>query len=326
MNRHPSVHLHHLTGDNSWLIAFIDDENSVTLLLDPWFTEPDVQVHRLWLRQAHPTSKQPQFSDFQSLKEFLAAQNRQVDGIIITFGYSDHLHRPTIDGVDEDVPFFAFRRAAKILRTWGRKHVHEIEKEPASMGIVERIVEADNRANRVSRRSFLEKLDVRLSFLPTTAPFWEDFAQGYLHGSLTFVFSKLDSSEGKGAIIYSPHGTPVEDLKTWTTRRKSEDLELFALVAGWNVVKMPWLLGGVINFGSPKNVEVVQLLSPRYWLRTHDEITTMSGFVSMVLKRELWTKERVESETRMFGSRTKVLDMEPGETLALPLAFNHAEY
>ncbi|KAF9270857.1 hypothetical protein L218DRAFT_62175 [Marasmius fiardii PR-910] len=310
-----SVHLHHLTGDNSWIITFDDNENSLTLLLDPWFTEPDIQVHRFWLRQVHPPSKPPQFSNFQSLQEFLTTQNRQVDGIIITFGYSDHLHRPTIEGVDEHITFFAFRRAAKTLRAWGRKFVYEIEEEPKSLKTVDAVVEADDRAERQPRTAFVDKLDVRLSFLQTTAPLWKDLAQGYLHGSLIIKFAKLDGSGGKGVIVYSPHGTPVKDMKIWIKRQRSKDFDVLAYMAGWNVARMPWLLGGVINFGTPENVQIVQELSPRYWLRTHDEITTMTGFVSTVLKRELWTKERVESAIETLRSRTRVLDMDPGETL-----------
>ncbi|KAL0574368.1 hypothetical protein V5O48_007591 [Marasmius crinis-equi] len=321
-----SVHLHHLTGDNSWLLTFSDGlsssrdtYNSLTFLLDPWFSEPDVQGHKFWLQQLHSPAKPPQFQDFKSLKDFLAAEKRQVDGVIISFAYSDHLHKPTIDGVDEDIPFFAFNRAAKTLQQWGRKYVYEISKEPGLLGVYEGIIEAEARAGRgTSRKELIEKLDVQLSFLPTTAWIWDDFAQDLLHGCLVITFFK---SGGRGAIIYSPHGTPLKDLKRWKTiqdtKENPDGIEVVAFMAGWDVINMPRIFGGLINFGVPKNAQIAELLTPRYWIRTHDEMTTMSGFVSSVLKREVWTKEKVECELRTDERRTKIIEMDPGETLTI---------
>ncbi|KAJ8081475.1 hypothetical protein PM082_007320 [Marasmius tenuissimus] len=252
-----SVHLQHLTGDNSWLLTFSSDSgnpgnssNSLTFLLDPWFTEPDVQVHRLWLRQLHSTTKPPQFEDFRSLKEFLAVENRQVGGIIITFDYSDHLHKPTIDGVDADMPFFAFRRAARILKQWGRKYVYEIAEEPGELGAREGLLEAEERTGRRSARmDLIDELDIRLGFVPTTAGLWEDPAQDLLHGSLVITFSR---PTGRGAVVYSPHGTPLKDMTSWKNRQEQElssdklskgTLEVLVFLAGWNVLSMPQLLG-----------------------------------------------------------------------------------
>ncbi|KAK1232859.1 hypothetical protein PQX77_004025 [Marasmius sp. AFHP31] len=325
-----SVHLHHLTGDNSWLLTFSsgsnDPVNSLTFLLDPWFTEPDVQVHRLWLRQLHSTTKPPQFEDFRALKEFLAAENRQVDGIIITFDYSDHLHKPTIDSVDTEIPFFAFRRATRILKKWGRKYVYEIAEEPGELGVCEGLLEAERRAGRgLTRRDLINKLDIRLGFVPTTARLWEDLAQDLLHGSLAITFSRLT---GRGAVVYSPHGTPLKDMTSWKNRQEQElsfdsdepsngTLEVLVFMAGWNISRMPRLLGGTITFGTPKNARVAELLSPRYWIRTHEEQTLMSGFVSAILKRDVWSKDKVEGEIQ--GRRTKVLEMDPGEILAIAM-------
>ncbi|KAJ8081474.1 hypothetical protein AAF712_012972 [Marasmius tenuissimus] len=333
-----SVHLHHLTGDNSWLLTFRSDSSgsenhskSLTFLLDPWFTEPDVQVHRLWLRQLHSTTKPPQFKDFRALKGFLAAENRQVDGIIITFNQSDHLHKPTIDGVDEEIPFFAFRRAARTLKQWGRKHVYEIPREPNELRVCEGILEAEERAGRSStRRDLIDKLDIRLGFVPTTARLWKDPVQDLMHGSLVIMFSR---GTWRGAIVYSPHGTPLKDMARWKKRKEKEMasdsdespngiLEVLAFMAGWDVARMPQLLGGTITFGTPKNARVTGLLSPRYWIRTHEELTLMSGFVSAILKRDVWSKDKVEGEIQ--GHRTKVLEMDPGETLTIAMTEDSA--
>ncbi|KAK1217292.1 hypothetical protein PQX77_020030 [Marasmius sp. AFHP31] len=122
-------------------------------------------------------------------------------------------------------------------------------------------------------------------------------------------------------------------MKSWKNRQEQElsfdsdepsngTLEVLVFMAGWNVSRMPRLLGGTITFGTPKNARVAELLSPHYWIRTHEEQTLMSGFVSAILKRDEWSKDKVEGEIQ--GRRTKVLEMDPGEILAIAMTEDSA--
>ncbi|KAF9259571.1 hypothetical protein L218DRAFT_963461 [Marasmius fiardii PR-910] len=311
-----SLHIHRLSKDNAWLLTLSNnphghlstDDNTLTFLLDPWLSGPESDLHPWFITQHHSASKPPQFPDYESLAEFLASDPRKaVDGVIISFEGDDHVHKKTIDGIDPELPFFALAGAAKKLRGWGRKYVYEIPKGPGEMSIIQQMCEAERRRSGSdnSRREFLESVDVKLGFISTTATPWEDLVQDLIRGVLVFSFSK---------------GSGSENIAAWKSRQDTTT-EVFAFLAGWDVVRLPWALGGITNGGIPDNSKIVSVLSPRYWLRTHDEETFMSGFVSFFIRREVWSKERAESELEMTLAeeiRTKLLDMDPGEVLGVP--------
>ncbi|KAG7094579.1 hypothetical protein E1B28_005406 [Marasmius oreades] len=328
-----SVHLHRLSTDNAWLISFSNNlqarlspgDITLTFLLDPWLDGPEIDIHPWFLTQFHSASKPPQFHNFPSLAEFLASDPRgAVDAVIITFEGNDHLHKPTIDGVDEDIPFFAFSGAAKKLRAWGRRYIYEIPKDPGCLDVGKQMSEFESkvgsrRADWAARKEFYEKLDINLSFVATSASRWEDLVQDLIRGALVISFSKGSEAE-RGALLYQPHSTPLKDIAAWKTRQESshKNVDVFAFLAGWDVVRFPWLLGGPsTNGGGPDNGKIVQLLSSQYWLRTHDEETLMSGLVRLFNRREVWSKERAEAE--IPESNTKLLDLDPGEILSIPM-------
>ncbi|KAL0568861.1 hypothetical protein V5O48_013114 [Marasmius crinis-equi] len=326
-----SVHLHHLNADCAWLLTFSNNpqrlspgDTTLTLLIDPWLDGPEVDIHRWFLTQHHSSSTPPQFHEFPSLVEFLSSEGdprKGVDAIIITFPGSDHLHKATIDTVGPEVPFFAFPMAAAKLRSWGREHVYEIPKGPGFLAILDGLLEAEARVNCQgrSRKVFFESLNIKLSFIDTgSSTFYDDS----FRGALALTFAKCSGE--RGALLYQPHGTPFDQIKRWKSREESEatTVDVFAFIAGWDFVKMPDVLGGVVCTGSVENAKIAQELSPRYWLRTHDEETVKSGLIPWFLRRDIWSKERMEAE--IDGLNAKFVDMEVGETLSMPMAIPSA--
>ncbi|KAK1216428.1 hypothetical protein PQX77_020948 [Marasmius sp. AFHP31] len=326
-----SFHIHHLSGDNSWLLTFSNnptqrlspEDTTLTLLIDPWFKEDGIDYHPWFLRQQHTTS--PQFHNFSSLTEFLSSDSdprKEVDGIIITFEGSDHLHKPTLDEVGPDVPFFAFPRAAAILRSWGRKFVYDISDRATDVSLIitDKLLEADVRNKREdpSRKSLIESLDIRLSFAHLNTGIMAS-VDCLTQGALALSFAKGDRE--RGGLVYAPHSAPLDAIKHWKEKEESitaKQLELFAYLANWDVVRVPRIVGGpIVSQGAPGNSKVVQELSPRYWIRTHDELTILTGLVSYLPTRE--RKSKQEAEAELPESSTKILEMEAGETLAMPL-------
>ncbi|KAL0563395.1 hypothetical protein V5O48_018672, partial [Marasmius crinis-equi] len=291
-----SVQLHHLNADNAWLLTFSNsqrlspEDTTLTLLIDPWLNGPEIDIHPWFNTQHHSPSKPPQFQEFPRLTEFLSSDSdprKAVDAILITFPNSDHLHKATIDTVGPEVAFFAFPLAADKLRSWGRKYVHEIPKEPNSLAILDNLLEAEIRMQRQgpSRKAFFESLDIRLSYISTgPSPSLDD----YTRGALALSFTK--AGEERGALVYQPHTTPFDNIKDWKIREESggKRVDVFAFIAGWDIVRLPRLLGGpVVCTGSTAgNAQIAQELSPRYWLRTHDEETIMTGLVGWFQKRD----------------------------------------
>lgn len=83
-----------LNADSSWLLQLPSGNRSAKLLLDPWLTESQVDLHPLFSRQVH--SIQPACSSAQELGH--------LDAVLVSFQGTDHCNEETLRGVDHDVP------------------------------------------------------------------------------------------------------------------------------------------------------------------------------------------------------------------------------
>ncbi|KAK7032319.1 hypothetical protein VNI00_013278 [Paramarasmius palmivorus] len=290
------VTLHHLNADSSWLISF--SEPHFTLLLDPWFTGSQVDIHPLFSSQSHVVPSE--FNTIQELSSSLSTQNKQIDAVIISFEFSDHLHKETIEGVGGlgETQFFALPRAAKILRSWGRQKVQDIPEAYSTVKV-----------NQDPNQHPIE-----LSYITATTT----CAGQRLHGALSISFQMSDHK--RGVILYSPHGIPSSDLDRRLRNQTPEQTEIVAIISSWDVISNPWWLGGTISLGAPSILPFLRSIPKpsvtRYWIRTHDEQKDKHGLVGKVLKREVWTKEMVSKD---LTQDLKVLELGSGEQLEMDI-------
>uniref|UniRef100_A0A0W0FRJ5 Metallo-beta-lactamase domain-containing protein n=1 Tax=Moniliophthora roreri TaxID=221103 RepID=A0A0W0FRJ5_MONRR len=290
------VILHHLNADSSWLVSF--SEPNYTLLLDPWFTGPQVDFHPLFSSQSHVIPSQ--FTSIQELTSHLTAQNRRIDAVIVSFEFSDHLHKETIEGdggLGARTPFFALPRAGKVLRSWGRECVQDIPEADSTVK-----VNTDPDA----------ELAIELSYVTATTT----YTGRRLHGALAISFPMPEQK--KGVVLCSPHGIPSQDLEQWYQRSKNKREEIVAVISGWDAISNPWWLGGAISLGAPSIIPFLRSLPKpslvRYWIRTHDEHKDKRGLVGKVLRRDVWTKDMVSKE---FGPELEVVELGSGEQLGI---------
>jgi L-ascorbate metabolism protein UlaG (beta-lactamase superfamily) len=92
-----------LNADSSWMFYF----DGLHVLVDPWFTEAQVDFHPWFSRQFH-LEPQPQLSEIQS-----------PDFIFISHRYTDHCNRETLLQFSSDIPVIAIPSILKKIAKWG---------------------------------------------------------------------------------------------------------------------------------------------------------------------------------------------------------------
>jgi hypothetical protein len=165
------------------------------------------------------------------------------DFILISQSYSDHTHEETIRQFDSDIPILASPRAYKRLA-----------------------------------RSFSGDRLVKLPLLGE-APMLEfrDFRIASLDPGRKLdpvYYAHLLVRNGK-AIFYSSHGFTLTGRQLELTR----EYEVEYLLTSFSEIRLPALLGGRVNPGMENVHYLVDALSPRYVLNTHDEQKRSGGLV-----------------------------------------------
>ena len=81
------------------------------------------------------------------------------------------------------------------------------------------------------------------------------------------------------ALLYAPHGLK-QDLK---------DTKVDILIGTSTLFKLPFFLGGTINLGAEKLIEVAKICEEKLILNTHDEQKLGSGLVEVFAKKNYVT-------------------------------------
>jgi hypothetical protein len=98
-----SMQLTKLNADSSWMFHF----DGLHVLIDPWFTESQVDFHPLFSRQFHQ-SPQPTVGELQ-----------QPDYIFISHPFTDHCNKETLLQFSKEIPLVALPSILKKIAKWG---------------------------------------------------------------------------------------------------------------------------------------------------------------------------------------------------------------
>ncbi|KAI9682315.1 MAG: hypothetical protein M1817_000369 [Caeruleum heppii] len=318
--------LTHLNADSSWLLQLPiprppQDARSgdyFNILIDPWFTGSQVDVAPWFSRQWHAIeSKVKTISDVEGLiatrgNPFVGSAQASsdeaqdttksrscIDVVIISHEFTDHCHRETLLELSPEVPIFAAKKAASLIRSW------------AHFSLVQTIPSFDE-ANAGWTRTSLAPLPRWLGVGRLTS---SNLDPSCLHSAVIISF---DVGDGAEAIIYTPHGISPRALEPLATA--DPPLNTLALIHGLHEVS----LGGVsqINLGAHNGLKGQRQTQAKYWVRTHDEIKTGKGLIGAILKRNALTvddalkEEKAERDERA-QQEVNFYSLDSGESLVL---------
>ncbi|KAF7982636.1 hypothetical protein HWV62_27067 [Athelia sp. TMB] len=270
-------------------------------------------------------------SSFGSISELAASlpPGEKVDAILVCHDFSDHCHEATLRGAKNQATIFAQGKARKNIRGWGWFDcVGEI---PITRnGVGKSLRELAVNAGMKDPEEMPENISV--AYVPTNNQ-W-DMAGTRLHGATIISFSlSFCSSDSQSfgvafeyeleshsyAIVYAPHGIPASSLAPWRTAHP--DVQVLALIHGFDEIDNPWWLAGTINLGRRSALPLCALLSPKVWVATHDEDKEAQGLVARVIKRKRWTvrelRETLAHEEKGAGRGVEVRVLESGEMMLL---------
>lgn len=280
--------LRHLNSDSSWLVhiplAGSSGADCFTLLLDPWFTGPQTDYSRLLSTQWHsePSSVQ-----------HVAEIKERIDAVLVSHEYTDHMHRATLLQVAPEVPVYAPKKAAAIIRSW--RHFTNVHDVPLL---------APAQSWHAAR---LPGLPAYIAIARLCSTSWDLIP--HFHSAICIAYS-IEGEEAS-AIVYTPHGTPAAAM---TQLRGNGISEVRALLHGLHEYWNPWILGGKLNLGAINGLRSMRACNAKYWIGTHDERKKASGIVHRVLGTRAWTLEDVLKEE---GGDARFVALGNGEELAL---------
>jgi len=291
--------IHHLSADNSWLLSIPRPKDAnhprvyLNVLFDAWLTGPQVEYSRIFHQQEHTIP-----SAFQTIAEVeafiheielracalrgLAAQDKPpttgyIDVAACALRGTDHVNEHTLRQLHPSVPVLVRHDAEHLVKAY--KHFTNITLLPPF-----------ERDWRETRLPFLP------AFLGIGCLTQKSDVQG-IHKGLVISFDSTGVGEAE-AIVYTPHGIPVEQMAFLTSREPA--LRVLALIHGLlNVrVGLSWIGFSEANLGGHNGLKLQRLLQARYWIGTHDEAKIEKGLTSFILTQNPITLEQALQRER----------------------------
>ena len=166
--------------------------------------------------------------------------------ILISQPFSDHCHEETLNLLKE-VPIFAVPKACKRL------------KKTFSVSRLTPISELN--------KPWLKVGEIELSFLKAPA-------------RLKATFNALLIKFKDALIVYCPHGYVL----TSEQRKALKYYEIKLLITCFSKFSLPSVLGGAVNPGLRRSIELINSLNPKFVIQTHDEDKNAVGIVKKIAK------------------------------------------
>jgi hypothetical protein len=225
-----------LNADSSWMFHF----DGLHILVDPWFTEAQVDFHPWFSRQFHQ-SPQPAVGELQ-----------QPDYIFISHPFTDHCNKETLLQFSKEIPLVALPSILKKIAKWGHfKTLLPLDAAPVQIAVLKT-------KNALVHKAYLIK-----------------------------------SAQNK--IVYAPHGAVLKNIP---------NVKIDAVISTTLCYRLPFFLGGTINLGLGKALQLQQQLNSNVLLTTHNEDKKGEGLVSFFAKRK-------------FSESAAFLDLKPGHVFDL---------
>ena len=208
-----------LNADSSWLWEI----NGLKVLVDPWFSESQVDFHPRFSTQYH-LDKQPEVYEIP-----------RPDFIFISHPFTDHCDRETLVKFSSEIPVICLPSIQRKMQKW--KDFNQFISIDAAPFMLEKI----------SKTGFLDLVH---------------------HAYLI--------SDGMSTMCYAPHGT----------RAIKEGKQATVLLTTVTTYELPFYLGGTVNLGLNKAIQLAEKLKVNTLISTHDEQKRQAGLVARLSKRK----------------------------------------
>ncbi len=226
-----------LNADSSWLWEI----NGLKILVDPWFSESQVDFHPRFSTQYH-LDKQPEVFELP-----------RPDFIFISHPFTDHCDKETLMKLSSEIPVICLSVIQRKIQKWGHF------------------------------KQFIS---------PSDAPF--QIEKISKTGFLDLVHHAYLISDGISSMCYAPHGT----------RKIVQDKEASVLLTTVTTYELPFYLGGTVNLGLNKALQLAEQLNVKTVISTHDEAKIQKGIVAALSKRT-------------FSNTQEILVLNPNESLEI---------
>ena len=226
-----------LNADSSWLWEI----NGLKILVDPWFSESQVDFHPRFSTQYH-LDKQPEVFELP-----------RPDFIFISHPFTDHCDKETLMKLSSEIPLICLSVIQRKIQKWGHF------------------------------KQFIS---------PSDAPF--QIQKISKTGFLDLVHHAYLISDGISSMCYAPHGT----------RKIVQDKEASVLLTTVTTYELPFYLGGTVNLGLNKALQLAEQLNVKTVISTHDEAKIQKGIVAALSKRT-------------FSNTQEILVLNPNESLEI---------
>lgn len=202
----------------------------------------------------------------------------QIDAVVISHEFTDHMHKDTLLEIPSSVPVFASTKAASIITSW--KHFDSVSEIP--------------RFKENWRSSSLKALPEWIS-VSRLAYAGTDLL--YYHAAIMVCFPSSKERGEAEAVIYTPHGISPKDLTPVASA--SPKIHSLALLHGLQDIS---LTKAQLNLGAHNGLKAQRLLGAKYWIGTHDEVKKGGGIVSWFLDRKIVSlQDAIEREKEEHG-------------------------
>lgn len=305
-----AVELHKLNGDTSWLVRLplstaTSSSPFYSLLLDPWL-DPTPQIDGSPLFSRQTRIEPAAFASIAQLDRWLHTRGGQIDAILFSHPFSDHVHPETVTDAES---LAVLRRVMVFTTSDSLSALRGLELRLDS----ERVVNLSSYAVRqdADQGGMLPE-GVAIQHLRArdwaVSPAWNK-----LHGGILVSCSNGGQPVD---ILYSPHGiTPTslpKELKDAGKRKR-------VLVHSFDRQTLPLI--GVVACGFPNVLELIPAWRPDVVLATHDENKKGEGIVGRLLRREVFGLELAQ---RMMKDRhpeqegrCMLRQLAPGESIRI---------
>lgn len=207
-----------LNADSSWLWEI----NGLKILVDPWFSESQVDFHPCFSTQYH-LDKQPEVFEIP-----------RPDFIFISHPFTDHCDQETLVKLSSEIPVICLTVIQRKMQKW--KHFKKFIS----------LSDAPFQIEKISKTGFLDLVH---------------------HAYLI--------SDGLSTLCYAPHGT----------RKIVQQKEASVLLTTVTTYELPFYLGGTVNLGLNKALQLAEQLNVKSVISTHDEQKRQAGIVARLSKR-----------------------------------------
>ncbi|MCB9681232.1 MAG: MBL fold metallo-hydrolase [Alphaproteobacteria bacterium] len=237
------IELHRLNEDSSWVMTV----DGTRLLVDPWLDGPAV-IGVPSLHIAHHTGPTVAPSALP-----------EVDALLISHPFPDHLHRDTLAQLPRDLPAYAPRVATTQVRWVG------------GLTRVTALPDVTAQAARGARPAPIRIGRAEVWYLRAASLF------DPTHNGVV-----IRGADSGATVLYAPHG-----LMPGATVRAVEQLtqgRLDVVMTSFTFLDLPFYLGGIANLGREAALGLTARLRPRFLVSTHDGAKTEGGFIATVSK------------------------------------------